>query len=223
MEWLRRFYEPHSQMLISPGKERLLIPDGHSSHVNKQLIDFCESHNVALFWLSPHSTHLLQPLDIGLFGPLQHFYRIGIDDYFRDHGENFGLVCFDYFIYIPLHVARRTMAAAVPLPLMGQRQAFLFNRFLPLTSSRSQSGFPTCYPLPQSRPTPVKEMKQQKKKRKKKNSEKRLRKNSLKRFLQRRAWPIFLFIFLYIPGSSILCPQLNIFQILFLHLSPSPK
>ena len=33
--------------------------------------------------------------------------------------------CFDSFIYIPLHGARRAMAAALPLPLAGQRWAFL--------------------------------------------------------------------------------------------------
>ena len=29
--------------------------------------------------LPPHSTHLLQPLDVGLFGPLQHAYPEEID------------------------------------------------------------------------------------------------------------------------------------------------
>ena len=33
--------------------------------------------------------------------------------------------CFDSFIYNPLHAVRRAMAAAVPLPLVGQRRAFI--------------------------------------------------------------------------------------------------
>ena len=44
---------------------------------------------MALFFLPPHSMHLLQPLDVGLFGPLQHFYGIGIDEYFHEYGESF--------------------------------------------------------------------------------------------------------------------------------------
>ena len=46
--------------------------------------------------------------------------------------------CFDSFISNPLHIAQRAMAAVVPLPLAGQRRAFL-NLFLPRTSSRRHS------------------------------------------------------------------------------------
>ena len=44
----------------------MLIVDGHVSHVSTEFIQFC---------LPAHSTHLLQPLDIGVFGPLQHNYK----------------------------------------------------------------------------------------------------------------------------------------------------
>ena len=35
--------------------------------------------------LPPHSTHLLQPLDMGLFGPLQHAYSEEVDTWTRDY------------------------------------------------------------------------------------------------------------------------------------------
>ena len=35
MEWLQCIYELYSRKLISPGEKRLLILDGHSSHVNE--------------------------------------------------------------------------------------------------------------------------------------------------------------------------------------------
>ena len=127
MEWLRRVYEPYSRKLISPGEKRLLILDGHFSHVNEQFIDFCESHNVALFCLPPHSTHLLQPLDVGLFGPLQHFYGIGIDDYFRDHGENFG---FAPQRFLPIYLEARRKAYS----LANIESAFRATGIVPLNS-----------------------------------------------------------------------------------------
>ena len=65
------------------------------------------------------------------------------------------LFCFDYFISIPLHVARRAMAAAVK----GQRQAFQFNHFLPQTSSRSHSEASPPSPLIQ---IPLKKKKKKK-------------------------------------------------------------
>lgn len=41
-------------------------------------------NNIHLIFLPPHSTHLLQPLDVGLFGPLHHFYGKAADDYIRN-------------------------------------------------------------------------------------------------------------------------------------------
>ena len=66
MEWLQCIYEPYSRKLISPDEKRPLILDGHSSHIDERFVDFCESHNVAVFCLPPHSTHLLQMFDVGL-------------------------------------------------------------------------------------------------------------------------------------------------------------
>ena len=40
-----------------------------------------------------------------------------------------GFFCFESVIYNPLHAARRAMAAAVPLPLAGQRRGFYKETF----------------------------------------------------------------------------------------------
>ena len=45
---------------------RLFIIDGHSSHLNMKFMDFCEAHRIVLGFLPPHSTHRLQPLDVGV-------------------------------------------------------------------------------------------------------------------------------------------------------------
>ena len=49
---------------------------------------------------------------------------------------------FESFISNQLHGARRAMAAALPLPLAGQRRAVLNNLFLPRTSSHGHSEAP---------------------------------------------------------------------------------
>ena len=66
---------------------------------------------MALFCLPPHSTHLLQPLDVGLFGPLQHFYGIGIDEHFRDYGESPGFAP-QHFLPIYLEARRKAYSLA---------------------------------------------------------------------------------------------------------------
>ena len=54
--------------------------------------------------------HLLQLLDIGLFGPLQHFYGIGVE-HFRDYGESFGFAP-QHFLPIYLEACRKAYSLA---------------------------------------------------------------------------------------------------------------
>jgi hypothetical protein len=53
---------------------RLLIVDGHGSHLTMEFINYCNSHRILLAVLTPHSTHTLQPLDVVLFKPLSNYY-----------------------------------------------------------------------------------------------------------------------------------------------------
>jgi DDE superfamily endonuclease len=58
-----------------------LILDGHSSHVNMAFISLADSFRILILILPPHSTHRLQPLDVGLFGPLVKAYSKRLDAY----------------------------------------------------------------------------------------------------------------------------------------------
>ena len=53
---------------------RLLVFDGHISHVNKAFLHRCLDYQVLPVCLPPHATHFLQPLDVSVFGPLKHAY-----------------------------------------------------------------------------------------------------------------------------------------------------
>lgn len=67
---------------------RLLLLDGHTSHFNWEFFDLCLNKRIIPFCLPAHSTHLLQPLDVGLFAPLQRHYSNGLDSWFqRNHGS----------------------------------------------------------------------------------------------------------------------------------------
>ena len=68
-----------------PDQYCLLIVDGHDSHLHLNFLDFCLAKKIILYCLPPHSTHLLQQLDAGLFGPLQHYYSGAVD-----HAIQFG-------------------------------------------------------------------------------------------------------------------------------------
>lgn len=55
----------------STGHYRLLILDGHESHHSVDFEKYCEENHIITLCMPPHSSHLLQPLDVGCFGPLK--------------------------------------------------------------------------------------------------------------------------------------------------------
>ena len=50
---------------------RMLICDGHDSHISGNFVEHCMNHRIHLMILPPHFSHLTQPLDVGVFGPLK--------------------------------------------------------------------------------------------------------------------------------------------------------
>ena len=69
-EWLRKVFDPATKEKAN-GQPRLLIVDGHESHIQARFAAYCMQNNIELVLLLPHSSHLLQPLDVGVFGPLK--------------------------------------------------------------------------------------------------------------------------------------------------------
>ncbi|EUC46893.1 hypothetical protein COCMIDRAFT_91524 [Bipolaris oryzae ATCC 44560] len=53
---------------------RMLIVDGHGTHLTPSFIDYCYAHRIILAVLPPHATHSLQPLDVGVYSPLAAAY-----------------------------------------------------------------------------------------------------------------------------------------------------
>ncbi|KIJ39129.1 hypothetical protein M422DRAFT_99225, partial [Sphaerobolus stellatus SS14] len=45
--------------------------DGHQSHETPEMHRLAFDNEIILFSIPPHCTHMLQPLDVGVFGPFQ--------------------------------------------------------------------------------------------------------------------------------------------------------
>ena len=71
MHWIHHFDTQTKSLLSSPDDYRLLLCDGHDSHISAALVGYTIQHHIVLVLLPPHSSHLLQPLDVGIFGPLK--------------------------------------------------------------------------------------------------------------------------------------------------------
>lgn len=48
--------------------------DGHESHVNAEFNEYYNKNDIIPLYLPPHSSHLAQPLDVGIFSPLKRAY-----------------------------------------------------------------------------------------------------------------------------------------------------
>jgi hypothetical protein len=78
LEWLRTIFEPET-LERAGNNPRLLIADGHDSHISGNFIGHCMENNIDLLILPPHCSHILQPLDIAIFGPLKTAHAVETD------------------------------------------------------------------------------------------------------------------------------------------------
>ncbi|KAM5517601.1 transposase [Fusarium oxysporum f. sp. phaseoli] len=74
IEWLREVYLPQTQP-EDESDARLIILDGHRSHVSDEWMATCFLNNVYCCYLPAHCSHGLQPLDNGVFNVSKAAYR----------------------------------------------------------------------------------------------------------------------------------------------------
>ncbi|KIN92916.1 hypothetical protein M404DRAFT_17369 [Pisolithus tinctorius Marx 270] len=86
-EWFKQSFIPQVATRNQSGRPIVLIYDGHGSHVTSEMIETAIAHNILLFALPPHTTHRLQPLDVGIFGPMQKAWSKQCEEYSLRTGE----------------------------------------------------------------------------------------------------------------------------------------
>ena len=72
-EWL----EKHFVKDCGSARPVLLILDNHSTHVDVKVVTRAKELGVIMMALPPHTSHLFQPLDVGIFSPLKKYYDSG--------------------------------------------------------------------------------------------------------------------------------------------------
>ena len=114
LQWFQHFIN-----WIPPARPVLLIQDGHYSHISIDVIELAKAHSIHLLCLPPHTTHILQPLDVGVF---------------KSFKAAFSNACHKYVMEQPGRVVTADILAA----LVGQAWPRSFN---PLNV---MSGFRKC-------------------------------------------------------------------------------
>lgn len=84
IQWFKKFIEFSGASL---NRKKLLILDGHVSHVKGlEVIDLANKNGIIILTLPPHSTHRLQPLDVGYMKPFSTAYAEEIRVWQKDNG-----------------------------------------------------------------------------------------------------------------------------------------
>ncbi|CAL4165079.1 unnamed protein product, partial [Meganyctiphanes norvegica] len=81
LAWLRWFDEKLTEKQVE--RPVVVVMDGASSHISVDIVEEAREKNIVLVKLPPNSTHFLQALDVGVFGPskvkwekiIKHFSR----------------------------------------------------------------------------------------------------------------------------------------------------
>lgn len=81
LDWIKHF-DKHTKDRTK-GVYRLLVLDGHESHHSSEFEEYCQGQKIITLCMPPHSSHFLQPLDVGCFGPLKASYGKQIEKMMR--------------------------------------------------------------------------------------------------------------------------------------------
>src|SRR5450432_2530559 len=76
VKWLKQCFDLETRSITR--KPRILIIDGHCSHISTEALKFYIASNIIVLYLPIYSTHITQPLDIGVFRLLIIAYSKGV-------------------------------------------------------------------------------------------------------------------------------------------------
>jgi hypothetical protein len=96
LAWLKQVFNRFTKAKARR-KYRLLILDGHGSHVTMDFLNYCDKNKIIPAILPPHSTHTLQPLDVVMFKPLSTAYSKELTTYFHNGQGLAGIKKGDFF------------------------------------------------------------------------------------------------------------------------------
>jgi hypothetical protein len=144
LDWLKRCFDPETREKAN-GEYRLLICDGHDSHITAEFFAYCMDNNILLMILPPHSSHLTQPLDVGVFGALKKQMAAEIEPLMRT-----GITRIQKVEWLTAFVAAHDKAVSAKNIMGGFRGTGIYP-FLPTKVLRRIASSPP--PEPQSRPS----------------------------------------------------------------------
>jgi hypothetical protein len=101
LAWLKQVFDQSTKPKAGRSY-RLLILDGHGSHLTMDFIEYCDRNRILLAVYPPHSTHTLQPLDVVMFKPLSSAYSAQVATFME---RSQGLISMSKRDFYPMFLA----------------------------------------------------------------------------------------------------------------------
>lgn len=83
-QWFDGLFLPHVQSTRAEGDKVVLIGDNLASHFSPKVIQSCQENNIYMTPFPPNATHLMQPLDVAVFGPMKKKWRQILNDWRKE-------------------------------------------------------------------------------------------------------------------------------------------
>ncbi|KAJ5882704.1 uncharacterized protein N7473_011138 [Penicillium subrubescens] len=80
--WIQHVFDPQTKARAG-SRPRLLISDGFAAHESLDVLKFCLANNIIPCRLPSHTSHKLQPCDVGVFSSLKTAYREQVELLYR--------------------------------------------------------------------------------------------------------------------------------------------
>jgi hypothetical protein len=90
--WMKHFIEQTNSGPDKPWK--ILLMDGHKTHENGDFCILADKNNIEIIYYPSHLTHILQPLDVGVFRPWKHFHNQAILDALQSQDFDYSISSF---------------------------------------------------------------------------------------------------------------------------------
>ena len=145
LAWLEQLFERYTKPKALQ-HWRLLIVDGHGSHMTRAFINYCDRHRILLLIFPPHATHVLQPLDVVCFAPLASQYSAAVTEHLHSAQALMGVPKSEFFrlfyqSWVATFRGELIVSAFVNTGIFPQDPSVILHRF-----ERSSSSEPSTPP-----------------------------------------------------------------------------
>lgn len=114
------------------------------------MIELAIEHDIHLYCLPPHTTHRLQPLDVGVFGPLQRRWEVRCDDIVELTGESIQIedVVKEYLgVRVEAFLQKTILAAWTKAGIRPLNPSiFTSEDFAPSADTSTEAHLPSSFP-----------------------------------------------------------------------------